>query len=94
MTRCLDTQGERALWAAVLYTAVKDALSPRDTLDKRAAVAWIAAGGAHFRAVCDFLDVDPARLRNRIVLLQERPDLRPASLRPDARGLRRVTPNA
>lgn len=58
-----NLEGCRALWAAVLYQAIKDV----DGVGRRPAINWIYSkrtGVGSKRWICDMLDLDYYKLQN------------------------------
>lgn len=64
-----DIRGERALFKAILYRAVKDAFSTRGKsqsitkIDKRYAQYFLCEDKDWFYEVCDYADVSASRIR-------------------------------
>ena len=58
---------EQKLWMAVLETALDDALSHKDPIQKEKARRWFRDGGANFRLVCDLANFDASFVRKKIL---------------------------
>jgi hypothetical protein len=61
---------EQELWQSVVFQAVVDGLSPKDTGSaqdrkaRREADAWVRAAGPDMREVCGMAGIDPQFLRD------------------------------
>ncbi|MBF0357809.1 MAG: hypothetical protein HQL70_04320 [Magnetococcales bacterium] len=62
---------EKMLWSAVLETALNDALTHRDPVERERAIRWFRDGGQHFKMVCDMANYDPNFVQTRVLLMVE-----------------------
>lgn len=53
----------RSLWLTVICTAIKDACSDRQGLDKENAENWLMGNSKDFQKVCELANVMPHRIR-------------------------------
>jgi hypothetical protein len=60
---------EQLLWSAVLETALSDALTHRDPVEKERAIRWFRDGGQHFRMVCDLANYEPSFVQKNVLSL-------------------------
>ena len=63
-----------ALWRTVIVQAFRDALNRRSPLyqitldyERRVAISWFLDCGRNFRAVCQWAQVDPQKLRDHFI---------------------------
>ncbi|MBF0368299.1 MAG: hypothetical protein HQL52_02480 [Magnetococcales bacterium] len=66
---------ETRLWETVLIRAIQDALGEGNSLEMSKARSWIRNGGHNFKLVCDLADVDPNRLRVRLMEMMDKSEL-------------------
>jgi hypothetical protein len=62
---------EKMLWSAVLETALNDALTHRDPIERERAIRWFREGGQHFRMVCDMANYEPNFVQTRVLMMVE-----------------------
>lgn len=66
-------EGEQQLWADVMLLAVKDAVNPGKTVNRRRerdqAREWLLGNSADFQQVCEFAGINPEAMREKLLEL-------------------------